>query len=109
MAAFDIVMRQISYLNRSESDPPLTVFEVLLLGRGNANERAWAFIEILRQLEIDAVVLQPSDETSQTTPLVGAIVPDHGVCLFDPAMGLPIPAADDDGPPLPRSRPPSPR
>jgi tetratricopeptide (TPR) repeat protein len=102
IAAFDLAMRQVSYVNRSESDPPLTAFGVLLLGRGNANERAWAFIEILRQLEIDAVVLRPADDAAQATPLVGAIVPDRGVCLFDPAMGLPIPAAADDSAPLPQ-------
>lgn len=97
--AFDFVMRHVSLLNRTDADPAMTAFEVLLLGRGNASERAWAFVEILRQLEIDAVILQ--HPTSAKSLLVGAVVPDSGVHLFDPELGLPVPAAASDAGILP--------
>jgi hypothetical protein len=90
--AFTFVTRHVSLVNRTAADPPLTAFDVLLLGRGNAAERAWAFVEILRQLEIDAAILQPSADGG-TGLLVGAILPGSGVHLFDPEIGLPVPAA----------------
>ena len=90
--AFAFVTRHVALVNRTAADPPLTAFDCLLLGRGNAAERAWAFVEILRQLEIDAVILQPSADGG-TGLLVGAILPGSGVHLFDPEIGLPVPAA----------------
>ena len=91
VSAFEFVTQHVSLVNRTDADPPLTAFDILLLGRGNGAERAWAFVEILRQLEIDSVILQPS--AGGTGLLVGAILPDSGVHLFDPEIGLPVPAA----------------
>jgi hypothetical protein len=97
-AAFDRVVRQISLLPGFVSSVPLGSFEVLLAGRGTADDRIWAFAEILRQLGIECVVLEPESPPADAAippKLVGAIVKGEGVLLFDPQLGLPIPPADD--------------
>lgn len=92
VAAFELVMRQVALAAAGEP-PPLTAFEVLLAGRGTAADRAWAFAEVLRQLNIDSVILAPRGEEDAALWLVGAIVPGEGVYLFDPAVGLPVPGS----------------
>jgi hypothetical protein len=62
------------------------------------------FAEILRQLGIDCVVIEPkTPPAGQAAPakLVGAIIDDQAVLLFDPHMGLPIPLLDDTSGVLP--------
>lgn len=97
-AAFDRVVRQIALLPGFASSVPLGSFEVLLAGRGTADDRIWVFAEILRQLGIECVVLEPESPPADVAlppKLVGAIVKGEGVLLFDPQLGLPIPPADD--------------
>lgn len=97
VAAFELVTRQVTLAGAGA--PPLTAFEVLLVGRGTAADRAWAFAEVLRQLNIDSVILTPRGADDPELWLVGAILPGEGVYLFDPAVGLPIPGsanADSD-------------
>jgi len=93
--------------------------ETLLFGRGTASERAWVFILLLRQLDIDAAMLaidqQPGEgekgnaakNSKDNAPglrsggektekalrpwCVGVLI-EGEVYLFDPLRGLPIPA-----------------
>ncbi len=100
VAAFDFVVRQVALVADERTSPPLTPFEILLFGRGTAEDRAWSVAVILRALDLEAVVIRPHDE-SGTPPagppwLIGVIVPNAGVYLFDPAAGLPIPAREQD-------------
>lgn len=73
-------------------------WETLLLGRGDVLERAWVYVELLRQEGIDAAFLAltgdgvPSSNALQSWT-VGVLI-DKKVFLFDPVLGLPIPAAD---------------
>jgi hypothetical protein len=97
-AAFDRVVRQIALLPGFVSSVPLGSFEVLLAGRGTADDRIWVFAEILRQLGIECVVLEPETPPADAAlppKLVGAVVNGEGVLLFDPQLGLPIPPVDD--------------
>lgn len=96
VAAFNLTMRHVGLRAAGASDAPLTPFEVLMIGRGTPADRAWVFAEILRQLRIDCVIIEPGAAGEGPSPsefLVGAILPDNGVFLFDPQVGLPIPAA----------------
>jgi hypothetical protein len=93
VAAFELVTRQVTLAG--EPPPPLTAFEVLLVGRGTAADRAWAFAEVLRQLNIDSVIVAPRGADEPAQWLMGAILPGEGVYLFDPAVGLPIPGSAD--------------
>lgn len=106
IAAFDLVVRHISLMSTFVEPTPLGSFEVLLSGRGTADDRIWLFAEILRQLRIDCVVLETSAagaDATEAATLVAAIVDDEGVLLFDPGLGLAIPAPGDDSGALPMS------
>jgi hypothetical protein len=82
---------------------PLFPWESLLFGRGTAMERAWVFILLARQEGLDAVVLALADP-AENTPIARAIRPpepwcaavliDDKACLFDPALGMPVPGKD---------------
>jgi hypothetical protein len=102
-ALFDWTVRNIQL----ESDPtgpaaadaaPQVPWETLLLGRGTAMERAWLFMLLARQQGLDAVVLalaDPADAADKPPrPWALAVLSEGNLYLFDPALGLPIPAAD---------------
>jgi hypothetical protein len=98
VTAFNLTTRHVALRVDGASGEPLTPFEVLLLGRGTTADRAWVFAEILRQLSIDCVIVEPhaaADAKKLDDFLVGAILPEQGVYLFDPHVGLPIPAVAD--------------
>jgi len=66
--------------------------EILLLGRGNAAERAWIFMLLCRQQKVDAVMLAvPGEGNADPRLWLPAIVSDKQLYLFDPRLGLPIP------------------
>ena len=54
---FDWTVRNIQLEPDDRSRIPRFPWETLLYGRGTASERAWVFILLLRQLDIDAAVL----------------------------------------------------
>src|SRR5262249_54912927 len=70
---------------------------VYLLGKGTAQDRAWIFVNILRQMKLDAVLLYPGPPADGASPpadapfLVGVLL-DGQVYLFDVALGGPVPA-----------------
>ena len=129
---FDWTVRNIQIEPESPERIPLFPWETLLFGRGTATERAWVFILLLRQLDIDAALLAvdegrgtgdegrglgtsvpsetrggtgsasgPSEPNSPEKPTdapprpwcVGVLI-EGKVYLFDPLLGLPIPAPD---------------
>jgi hypothetical protein len=73
-------------------------WETLYLGRGTGVERAWVFILLARQQGLDAALLalpNPVDPAGRPGRLwaVGVLTGDN-VYLFDPALGMPLPAPD---------------
>lgn len=72
---------------------PLTPYEMLIFGEGTADDRAWVFAELLRQLNQDAVIVKPQTEFAESAPwFVGAIV-EGDIHLFDPLRSTPVPAS----------------
>jgi len=73
-------------------------WETLLFGRGTATDRAWLFVLLARQQRIDAAVLgltDPEDRAGERArPWVVAVLSQGQLYLFDPTLGLPIPAPD---------------
>ncbi len=65
-------------------------WQVLLYGRGDAWERARAFVLLCRQQGIDAVVLG-FDTADPPQPWVAAVMIAGKLYLFDTALGLPLP------------------
>lgn len=87
VTVFQHVIRSVSLISERAANVPLTPYEIYILGRGTAEERAWIFVSLLRQLKIDAVLLSAKEDNN--TLLVGVLLDQ--VYLFDPRLGLPLP------------------
>jgi len=90
---FDYVVRNIVLRSDEDTRLPLAPFGIAMFGEGNVNDRAWLFINLLRQLRIDGVVLRSSDSSESPAGglLVGVLL-DGELYLYDPLLGLPVPA-----------------
>lgn len=76
----------------------LLPLQVLLYGRGDAQERGRVFILLCRQLGIDAVMLGLLEEASPIPrPWLPAVLVGGRLYLFDTALGLPIPGPEGRG------------
>ncbi|MFN9368690.1 MAG: tetratricopeptide repeat protein [Planctomycetia bacterium] len=64
--------------------------EILLSGRASGPQRAWIFLELLRQAGIDGVMLATGGDDGLRPWLPAAII-DGEAYLFDPAYGMPVP------------------
>jgi hypothetical protein len=90
---FDYVVRNIVLRSDEDTRLPLAPFEIAMFGEGNVNDRAWLFINLLRQFRIDGVVLRSSDsDESPAGGLLVGVLLDGELYLYDPLLGLPIPA-----------------
>ena len=102
-ALFDWVIRNIQIVGTDEAPPvPLTTGVTLILGRGTAEERAWTFMELLRQIEIESVMLAHvkrdlKENKFVFTPLLPAVWLDDSLYLFDTTLGLPVPGPNGEG------------
>ena len=107
---FDWTVRNIQLEAPGKATAPHVPADILLLGRGQASDRAWVFMLLARQQGLDVVMLaKPQDATTTAGELLPALLLDGELYLFDPALGLPIPGpggqgvatlrqvADDDG------------
>ncbi len=99
---FQWVVRNVSLMPDDEQRVPVGMFEILLTGRGTAEDRAWLFAELLRQRQIDAVVLHPSAAPTSDDPTdivesaawLIAVMIDDAVLLFDAVSGTALSPAD---------------
>jgi hypothetical protein len=106
---FRHVIRAVGLVSRTSDDPPLTPYEVYLLGKGTAEDRAWIFVNVLRQMKLDGALLSPrigetGEASAASRPFLVGVLLDGQVYLFDPRNGVPVPApaADSDSLPAPR-------
>jgi hypothetical protein len=93
MRLFEYVARTISPEATGTASLPLTAYEAELFGRGSAEDRAWLFASLARQLRTDAVILRPHDATD-ADPWWVAVLAESGIYLFDTSLGVPVPAPD---------------
>ena len=103
---FDYVVRNVVLIPPRSRRVPLGPFDVMVLGRGTASDRAWVFAELLRQRNVDSVILSPrraiGEAPGDEHVLVGVLF-EKDVLLFDPTLGLPLSAdAADPKSSLPR-------
>ena len=111
---FDWTIRNIQLEPNLVNRVPQFPREALFFGRGTAAERAWVFILLARQMGINAAMLalnapSPAREESQSGSAAPAspedapkaekvrtwcvaVLIEGNAYLFDPALGLPIPA-----------------
>lgn len=77
--------------------------DVLMLGYGTAEQRAWIFILLARQQGLDVAMLATPDPDHPNIPRpwLPALLQKNGdheeLYLFDPALGLPIPGPGGKG------------
>jgi len=106
---FDWAVRNIQLDYDKPDRVPQVPWETLFLGHGTPLERAWTYIMLLRQCDIDAaIVALPTNATksakndakasaAELKPWCIAVLlgdRDKKLYLFDPRLGLPIPAAN---------------
>lgn len=102
---FSWICRNISLMPASEKRVTLGLFDVLLTGRGTAEDRAWVFVEALRQQHIHAAFVVTTDEKpgegadrlAQAVLLVAVKAEDSSL-LFDPVGGNMVTALDSSRP-----------
>ncbi|HEY2838535.1 MAG TPA: tetratricopeptide repeat protein [Pirellulales bacterium] len=91
-ALFDWVIRNIQI--EAESDVPVAhgSTEILLFGRGTAEDRAWIFSLLARQQGLNVVLLALPGKTEADAPKLWlpALLDKGELYLFDTRMGLPI-------------------
>lgn len=105
-ALFDWVNRHISLQSADTTELPLSLFDVMLLGEGTPDYRAWLFAELLRQQQVDAVLIQTdaapenSEEEQSVSNLLAtsaalvAVIHEDGGWLFDCHAGVPVPEGE---------------
>ena len=101
---FDWTVRNIQLDEDRPNRVPQVPWETLFLGHGTAMERAWTYILLLRQCDIDAAVLalpvttpaagKPAAKLTQWCVAVLIGDKDKKLYLFDPGLGLPVPTAN---------------
>jgi len=72
--------------------------EILLAGRASGPQRAWIFIELLRQAGLEGVMLAtPIAGEEAMRPWIPAVVIRGEAYLFEPTYGLPLPGPGGEG------------
>lgn len=64
--------------------------EILLAGRASPPQRAWIFLQLLRQAGIDGVMLA-TGPAGGARPWLPAVISGGEAYLFEPTYGLPVP------------------
>ena len=93
---FDFVVRNITLRGKDEPDLPLSVYSLLMVGRGTAEDRAWVCAALLKQLRIDSVIVRPSGDAGADADswLLGVLLNGH-VYLYDARLGLALPSTSE--------------
>ena len=89
----DYVVRNLSLRGSDETDMPLGIYQLLLIGRGTVEDRAWLLATLLRQIRVDSVIVRPAGADNETW-LFGAIL-NGRVYLYDLRIGIAIPSSAD--------------
>jgi Tetratricopeptide repeat len=95
---FDWTVRNIQLEASGTAAVPHVPADILLLGRGEANDRAWVFMLLARQQGLDVVMLaRPGSDPAKVVDLLPALLQDGKLYLFDPTLGMPVPGPGGSG------------
>lgn len=74
----------------SELVVPRTLQDIILSGRGSGEDLTWVFVSLIRQLNIDAIMVSPSENEKIASNLPAIILVPIGekILVFCPAAGL---------------------
>jgi hypothetical protein len=99
-ALFDWIVRNVQ-LDADNKALPYRPWETLIYGHGTAEQRAWVFALMARQLGLNVVALAVPDSEAKdfgkTKFWLAALLVDGKLYLFDTRLGLPIPGKDGKG------------
>lgn len=96
-ALFDWIVRNVQ-LDADSNERPYRPWETIVFSHGTAEQRAWVFALMARQLGLDVVVLAvPSSQEGKSQFWLPALVSNGNLYLFDTRLGLPIPGKDGRG------------
>ncbi|MGD9634272.1 MAG: transglutaminase domain-containing protein, partial [Pirellulales bacterium] len=95
-ALFDWIVRNVQ-LDADDQEWPYRPWETLVFGHGTAEQRAWVFALMARQLGLDVVVLGIPGGDGKPQFWLPALLADGKLYLFDTRLGLPIPGKDGQG------------
>ena len=92
---FAYLMRNTELVANHPDELPLTTYQLYLLGKNTPADRGWLFVELLRQLRINAVILsaplpKDAEEWDPNQPFLVGVLLNKQVYLFDPRLGLPL-------------------
>jgi hypothetical protein len=96
-AVFEWVVRNVQVLPPEELPPtPLMPGITLIVGVGSELERAWVFLELLRQVGVEGAMIAYTETDPQTKetsyrPWAPAALVDDALYIFDTTLGLPLP------------------
>jgi hypothetical protein len=103
-ALFDWVVRNVQLIPADQVQRlPASPRVILVVGRGSELERAWTFMELVRQVGLDSVMLgyEASDPEDSAKKRIVAWIPavllEDSLYLFDTALGLPVPGPGGKG------------
>ena len=71
---FDLSNRIVALTGKNEPDIPQSLHDITVIGKGTAEDRAWVFAELLRQMGIDAVIFEtarPRRREAGDRPVLG--------------------------------------
>ncbi len=91
---FDWTVRNIQLDRPDERNIVHRPWQALMYGHGTAELRAWIFVELCRQQQLDVVLLRFGTEKDEPRPWLAALLSEGQLYLFDPRLGLPIPGED---------------
>jgi hypothetical protein len=105
-AIFDWTVRNIQ-LEADDDSVPHRPWQMLLFGRGAAEQRAWVFVRLGRQLGLDVVILSlppaaaadgiSAPKNTAAKFWLPALFSEGQLYLFDTRFGLPLPSPDGKG------------
>jgi hypothetical protein len=96
---FDWVVRNVQLDAAGSASVRRLPGQTLLVGHGDMLERAWLFILLARQQQLDVVMLglPAQDGSSEIEPWLPALLENDALYLFDARLGLPIPGPGGKG------------
>jgi tetratricopeptide (TPR) repeat protein len=93
---FHFVVRNIALQGENDPSLPIGIYQILLLGRGSAEDRSWVCASILKQLRIDSLIVRPpADAGADDDAWLLGVVLNERVYLFDPRLGIALPSSAD--------------
>ena len=92
-----VTEKSLQDIERDDAATPEPCWKILLYGRGAAEQRAWVFCLLARQIGVEVVQLAIPNDAGELRPWVAGALIDGDLFLFDCRLESPIPGPDGEG------------